>query len=69
MSSYVFIDSRVQDIYSVLAGLSSEFQVIILDPSLDGIAQIAQALEGVTVGADLRLSQHTDAGVIRQFSL
>ena len=33
MSSFVFIDSRVQDIERLLAGLAPDVQVVILDPT------------------------------------
>ena len=48
MSSFVFIDSRVADIERLLAGLAADVQVVILDPSRDGITQIAAALTSIT---------------------
>ena len=57
MSSYVFIDSRVRDIASLLAGFAPDTQVILLEPTQNGVAQIAAALTGVTDLAACRTFQ------------
>jgi hypothetical protein len=42
----VFIDSRITNYEELIAGLNPAAEVIVLDRSLDGIAQIAAALQG-----------------------
>jgi uncharacterized delta-60 repeat protein len=64
MSSYVFVDSRVRDIYSLLADFAPDVQVIILDSTQDGIAQIAAALEGVTDLDAIHIVSHGSEGTL-----
>ena len=42
----IFIDSRVQDMGSLLAGFSADAEVHVIDASQDGLAQINQWLAG-----------------------
>jgi hypothetical protein len=64
MSSYVFIDSRVQDSASLLAGLASDAIVIFLDPLQDGLAQIALAVKGVSGLDAIHIISHGSAGAL-----
>ena len=42
----VFIDSNIDDIETLLAGIGPSIEVVILDPDTDGVEQIANVLEG-----------------------
>ena len=42
----IFIDSRVQDMGSLLAGFAADAEVHVIDASLDGLSQINLALAG-----------------------
>jgi uncharacterized delta-60 repeat protein len=64
MSSYVFIDTRVQNWEQLLAGFASDVQVVLLDPARDGITQIAQALEGVTNLDAIHIISHGSQGML-----
>ena len=64
MSSYVFVDSRVQDRSSLLANLASDSEVYVLDPTQGGLAQIARALAGVTGLASIHIVSHGAAGAL-----
>ena len=64
MYSYVFIDSRVRDIARLLAGLAPDTQVILLEPTQDGIAQITQALTGVTDLDSIHIISHGTEGTL-----
>ena len=64
MSSYVLIDSRVQNIDSVRAGLASDAVCILLDPLLDGVEQIAAALVGVTDLDSIHIVSHGSEGTL-----
>jgi Ca2+-binding RTX toxin-like protein len=62
MSAIVFIDSRVQDQDILLSGLGPDIQVVCLDPSQDGLAQIAQALQGLVDQDAIHIVSHGAAG-------
>ncbi|MER2541782.1 MAG: DUF4347 domain-containing protein [Azonexus sp.] len=64
MSSYVFVDSRVQDRSSLLADLASDSEVYVLDPAQGGLAQIARALAGVRGLASIHIVSHGAAGAL-----
>jgi Ca2+-binding RTX toxin-like protein len=64
MSSYVFVDSRVQDYVTLLAGLAPDTEVIVLDSMQDGVTQIAHALEGVTDLDAIHIISHGSEGVL-----
>jgi Ca2+-binding RTX toxin-like protein len=64
MSAYVFIDSSLQDIDKLLAGLSPELIVVILDAGQDGVEQIAQALEGVSDLDAIHIISHGSEGTL-----
>jgi Domain of unknown function (DUF4347) len=48
MSSVAFVDSRVQDIETLLAGIGPDTPVFILDSDRDGVVQMAEMLGGVS---------------------
>jgi Ca2+-binding RTX toxin-like protein len=64
MSSYVFVDARVQNWPQLLAGLAADIEVVVLDPIRDGIVQIAAALEGVTDLNAIHVISHGSAGTL-----
>jgi uncharacterized delta-60 repeat protein len=64
MSSILFIDARVQDWESLIAGLAADVQVVLLDPVQDGIEQIAVALQGVTDLDAIHIISHGTEGTL-----
>jgi hypothetical protein len=64
MSGVVFVDTRVQDYERLVAGLATDLQVVILDPDQDGIAQIAQALDGATDLDSIHIISHGSSGTL-----
>ena len=64
MSSIIFVDSRVVDFERLLAGLNADVQVVILDPTQDGITQIAAALAGITDLDSIHIISHGSIGTL-----
>jgi hypothetical protein len=64
MSSVVFIDSRVADIERLIAGLSADVEVVILDPAQDGVTQIAAALAGIADLDSVHIVSHGSEGAL-----
>jgi Ca2+-binding RTX toxin-like protein len=62
MSAIVFFDSRVQDKEVLLTGLAPGTQVVVLDPGQDGLAQIAQALQGLADLDAIHVVSHGASG-------
>ncbi|MFD2110465.1 DUF4347 domain-containing protein, partial [Thiorhodococcus fuscus] len=60
----IVVDSRVPDFQAVIAALDPDAEVLILDPGLDGVSQIAQMLEGRSDLDALHIVSHGDAGVL-----
>ncbi len=63
-TSIIFIDSRVQDPEVLLAGISSQNEIIYLDTSSDGIDQIAAALNGRSGIGSIHILSHGDDGML-----
>jgi hypothetical protein len=64
MSSYVFIDSRVADVNSILAGIAPDVVAVVLDPLQDGVDQIAAALSGPTAVEAIHIISHGADGTL-----
>ena len=64
MFTYVFIDSRVSTIENLQAGIAPDAAVVLLDPLQDGLAQIAQALAGVTDLDAIHIVSHGAQGAL-----
>jgi Ca2+-binding RTX toxin-like protein len=64
MASIVFIDSAVSGYEALLAGLDPHTQVVLLDPAPDGLAQIAEALQGVTGLEAIHIVSHGTQGAL-----
>lgn len=64
MSSFLFIDSRVQNIDALLAGIGWDFEVVLLDAEENGLPQIVRALEGVTDLDAIHIISHGAAGTL-----
>jgi Domain of unknown function (DUF4347) len=45
MSSILFLDPSIPDYQSLIQGLEADVQLVIIDPTQDGIAQITDALK------------------------
>ncbi len=60
----VFIDSRVQDLHTILAALRPGVQAVVLNDHEDGAAQMARALQGEQSLASISVVSHGDAGVL-----
>jgi len=63
-SQIVFIDSRVPDLQGLLAGLSPGEQAFVLDPSSDGVQQIADflAANNITDVSSISIVSHGETG-------
>jgi len=64
MTTWIFIDSRVRDSESLLAGLGTDVRVIALDPARDGVAQIAEALAGAADVDAIHVVSHGASGTL-----
>ncbi|MDD2176169.1 DUF4347 domain-containing protein, partial [Acidovorax sp. D2M1] len=60
----LFIDSRVPDLQAIMAAIRPGVKVVILDPSENGVAQMAKALEGLHGLASISVVSHGDEGVL-----
>ena len=58
----IFIDSRVQDIPSLLAGFSADAEVHVIDASQDGLAQMNELLAGRSGLDAIHLMGHGSSG-------
>ena len=58
----IFIDSRVDDYDTLIAGLDANIEVVMHGPNRDGLEQIAETLEGRTDVAAIHIVAHGDAG-------
>ncbi|MGK0298164.1 MAG: hypothetical protein ACI9XC_001782, partial [Gammaproteobacteria bacterium] len=61
----IFIDRSVDDFETLLAGISSNAEVIFLDSNSDGVQQIADALEGRENIDAIHIIAHGDAGQLQ----
>ncbi len=58
----VFIDPSITDWKTLLAGLSGDIEVVILDPSSDGLLQIADGLRGTSGLSAIHIFSHGSSG-------
>lgn len=63
-SSIVFVDWRVADIDSILAGIPADAEVIILDGASDGLDQIAARLQGRSGLDAIHIISHGSSGSV-----
>ncbi|NJM00432.1 MAG: DUF4347 domain-containing protein, partial [Synechococcaceae cyanobacterium SM2_3_2] len=61
----VFVDQSLPDLAVLLAGIQPGAEVILLDPSRDGIEQIAEALRGREGIQALHILSHGSAGTVQ----
>lgn len=64
-SQIVFIDGALANIDELLAGLAPGVQAVVLDPTRDGVAQIAAALAGVSGLAAIHIVSHGAEGMLQ----
>ena len=64
-SGIVFIDPKVDEYETLMAGVKPGLQVVLLDGSFNGIAQITQTLKGRRGLSSLHIVAHGDAGSLR----
>ena len=67
--SIVFIDSRVQDAATLLQGLEPGTEVVFLQAGQDGLAQMADALQGRTGVDAIHVLSHGQSGQLQLGSL
>ena len=60
----VFIDTRVEDYQTLIEGIDSNAEVILLNSTRDGVEQIAEALNGRTDIDAIHLISHGTEGVL-----
>lgn len=60
----VFIDSRVPDHETLLASFDSSTEIIFIDPELDGLNQIADALSERSDYSSIRIFSHGSPGTL-----
>ena len=63
-SEVVFVDTRVEGYETIVAGVARGAEVVLIDASGDGVAQMAQALAGRTDLAAIHIVGHGQAGVL-----
>lgn len=62
--AFIFVDSRVLDWQSLLAGAELDTEVVILNAESDGVEQIHLALQGVTDLASIHIISHGSSGTL-----
>jgi hypothetical protein len=65
----VFVSDRLADLPSLLAALPAGLEVVVLDGSADGLAQMAAALQGRSGLAAIHVLSHGSAGQVQLGSL
>jgi hypothetical protein len=63
-SSLLFVDSRVADYQSLLADLSADVEVFVLNAEDDGVLQMAAALEGRGQLDSIQVLSHGSSGAL-----
>ncbi|MDO8811921.1 MAG: DUF4347 domain-containing protein [Gallionella sp.] len=63
MTSIVFIDGSLADLQAILSVLGPSVTAIVLDPVLDGIRQMADALVGVSNLSSIHVISHGAIGL------
>lgn len=64
-SEVVFVDGQVNDLTQLLSGLSANAEVVILDPSKDGLQQMADYLKGREGLDAIHLLSHGSDGMVQ----
>ena len=64
-SEVVFVDGQVNDLTQLLSGLSASAEVVILDPSKDGLQQMADYLKGREGLDAIHLLSHGSDGMVQ----
>ena len=59
-----FIDRSLVDWKTLLAGMNEDIEVVILDPSTDGLLQIAESLRGTNSVSAIHIFSHGSSGEI-----
>jgi hypothetical protein len=68
-ASVLFVDSRVQDRATLLAGLAPDVEVFVLDPDVDGLSQMAAVLVGRSDISSIQVLSHGTEGMVQLGSL
>ena len=68
-ASVLFVDSRVQDRATLLAGLAPDVEVFVLDPDVDGLSQMAAVLAGRSDISSIQVLSHGTEGMVQLGSL
>ena len=63
-NSIIFVDWRVADIDSLLAGMPADAEVVILDGASDGVDQIAARLQGRSSLDAIHIISHGSSGSV-----
>jgi uncharacterized repeat protein (TIGR02059 family) len=63
-SEVVFVDTRIEDYETIVAGVAPGVEVVLIQASGDGFAQMAQALAGRTDLAAIHIVGHGQPGVL-----
>ncbi|MDO8811922.1 MAG: DUF4347 domain-containing protein, partial [Gallionella sp.] len=64
LTTIVFIDGALPDLQAILSGLDPSVTAIVLDPALDGIQQMADALVGASNLSSIHVISHGSSGHI-----
>jgi hypothetical protein len=65
LTTLVVIDSAVNDYQSLVNGINADAEVIVLDPSQDGVEQITQTLAGRNEVKSIHILSHGGPGTIQ----
>jgi|GEM_PF-3343467 len=63
-TSVLFVDSRVQDVQTLLAGVKPGIEVVFLDPQKDGVDQISSYLQSHTHVSAMYIVSHGASGEV-----
>lgn len=63
--SLAFVDARVEDVATLVAGLAPGVEVAILDPNRDGMAQMSEILAGREGIASIHIISHGSVGRVQ----
>ncbi|HEY9643551.1 MAG TPA: DUF4347 domain-containing protein, partial [Coleofasciculaceae cyanobacterium] len=64
-STLIFVDSRVDDYQNLIQGADPTAQIVVLDPTQDGIEQISQVLAAHTGVSSVQIVSHGNTGNLK----
>jgi len=64
ITSILFVDTKVKDYQSLIQGVASDVQVVLLDPEKEGVSQIAETLNNYQNLGSIQILSHGSIGEV-----